>query len=235
MGLAEPVGDSNVMYLYIIEGHLMQKVNEDTPGAVKRNWKAPDGATGSKWELQYKNLTGYITGIEFKQGDFGEQCIIKIEADGEKANLQMSSDSRYFSTFAQRFKNIRLEGHVCFNAYDFEKDGKKRSGMSITQDGKKVESYFWDSIAKAPINGLPQPDNRGSGFDKDDWKMYFIQLKKFLKRHIEFELSNLAGHDPVIEKEETKMAEPVSPEQNKAFIATESTPPPPQEEDDLPF
>ena len=54
MGMAEPVGDSNVMYLYIIKGHLMQKVNEGTPGAIKREYKGSDGSSGVKYELQYK-------------------------------------------------------------------------------------------------------------------------------------------------------------------------------------
>ena len=191
MGMVERVEDSGTLYLYIIKGHLMQKVNEDTPGAVKRDWDAPDGTTGVKWELQFKNLTGFITGIEFKQSDFGEQCTIKMEADGEQANLQMNTDSRYFSSFAQRFSNIDLNKTVTLNSYDFEKDDKRRTGMSITQEGKKIGSWFWDDIGKANINGLPQPENRGEGFDKDDWKYYFSKVKKFLKLHVETQLVSM--------------------------------------------
>jgi len=228
MGMADRVEDSNALYLYIIKGHLMQKVSEDTPGAIKRDWEAGDGSTGTKWELQFKNLTGFITDIAFKTGDYGEQCLIKMTADGEKAQLQMDTNSRYFASFAQRFKNIDLSAKVTINAYDFEKDGKIRKGMSITQNEKKIESYFWDNVTKANINGLPQPINRGSGFDKDDWKMYFIQLKKFLKLHIENELVNMVPQSMETAPVQNQESNPLVEHSQKETDTTE-------EADDLPF
>ena len=228
MGMAEPMGDSNTMYLYIIKGHLMQKVDEGTHGAVKRVWEnKQDGSSGTKYELQFKNLTGHITGIDFKESDFGEQCIVKMEANGESAHLQMGLDSRYFSSFAQRFKNINLNLEVTLNAYDFEKDGKKRSGISITQDGKKVESYFWDSVTRTNINGLPLPENNGENYDKDDWIYYFSKVKKFLKAHIENEFTNISGHDEVFP---SKMAKPA----NK-LVEHSKNEPLENVDDDLPF
>ena len=226
MGMAEPMGDSNVMYLYIIKGHLMQKVDEGTPGAIKREYEGSDGSSGVKYELQYKNLEGYITGIDFRESDFGDQCTIKMSADGENAQLQIGLDSRYFATFAERFSNINLSLPVTLNAYDFEQDGKKRSGMSVVQDGKKVESYFWDKDNRKAINGVPLPENGGDGYDKDDWKYYFSKKKKFLKNHIENEFLNLVGHSAPPEKDPDKPANP---------LVEHSKNDPSPEGDDLPF
>jgi len=39
---------------------LSQKVSEDTDGAIKREYDI-DGNKGVKWELRYKNLSGFIT------------------------------------------------------------------------------------------------------------------------------------------------------------------------------
>lgn len=197
MGMAEPMGDNNTMYLYIIQGHLMQKVKEGTPGAIKREWESKsDGKTGTKWELQFKNLTGIITGIEFKDSDFGEQCIIKLESDGEKAQLQVGLDSKYFSSFGHRFSNINFSLPIIINAYDFENDDKKRvTGLSLIQDDKKLKSFFWDDISKSPINGMVQPGEDRASYDKDDWIHYFSKVKKFLKAHIEAELSNMITTD----------------------------------------
>jgi len=230
MGIAERVEDSSTLYLYIIQGHLMQKVSEDTPGAVKREWETRDGNSGVKWEIQYKNLTGMITNIAFKTGEYGEQCLIKMTADGEAAQLQIGTESRYFASFAQRFKNIDLNKVVTLNAYDFEKDGKTRKGMSITQEGNKVQSYFWDDTAKTNINGLPQPNNRGAAFDNDDWKMYFIQLKKFLKRHVETELSSMVPSTMETAPVQNQESNPLVEHSQKENKNTNEDP-----QDDLPF
>jgi hypothetical protein len=224
--MAEPVGSSNAMYLYIIQGHLMQNVKEGTPGAIEREWKSKsDGRTGKKWELQYKNLTGHITDVTFKDSDFGEQCIIKMESDGEKAQLQIATDSKYFSSFGCRFSNINFDLPVTINAYDFENENKKRmTGLSITQDGKKLKNYFWDDISKAPINGLPIPGDDSDSYDKDDWKYHFSKVKKFLKLHIETALSNMiTGDQPPATSPSKPMTERSTPE------------PSDDADDDLPF
>jgi hypothetical protein len=70
--------DANTLYLSIIGGNLSQKVEENTPGAKRREYEIKDGETGVKFELQYKNLVGKISGMEFKDGAFGEQFILSL-------------------------------------------------------------------------------------------------------------------------------------------------------------
>ncbi len=237
MSLAEPVGDSNVLYLYIIKGHLMQKVDKETVDAVKReyilNKGQPNESTGVKYELQFKNLTGFITDLQFRDGDYGEQFLIKLQEGEDKAQLQVGLNSKYFSSFAQRFKNINLSMPVVINAYDFENEkGKQLQGISMTQEGAdnkqhRVESYFWDKDKKVTINNLPLPENKGEGYDTDDWKYYFSQVKKFLKKHILEELSNLLPASQNVTESEPEVKNPL----------VEDSIPPKQEGDDsdLPF
>jgi len=201
MGLTEKI-ENNTMYLYIISGKLTQKVTADTPNAILRHYEKKDGSNGEKWELHHKNLTAFISGIEFNESEFGEQCILKMTDGKDTACLTMPTNGRYFIDFARKFSNINLEEKITINPYDFNNDGKQLTGISIVQNGKKLENYFWDKENKCAINGIVQPENNGDGFDSDDWKMYFIKLKKFLKSYIEGQMGNIC--DFAVEKEATE-------------------------------
>lgn len=238
MALTERVEGSNVLYLYIVQGHLMQRVKEDFPEAVKREYVIDKGRptekNGHKWEIQHKNLTGFIDSVTFKESPYGEQFQIKITDGAEAAILQFPTSSKYFSSFAQRFFNLDFSKQVTLNAYDFENDkGKQIAGMSVIQDGKKIGSHFWDDVSKAPINGLPLPDDRGEGFDSDDWKYHFSKVKKFLKSHVLEVIASVdtMGHASFTPKQEEDL--PTNP-----LTEHSKLPDPPEDsgaDDDLPF
>jgi hypothetical protein len=205
MGIAEvDERKSNIMYLYIIQGHLMQKVKDPTDeeislkktgGAIRRDWEK-DGKSGVKWEIQYKNLTGHLTGVEFGEHEFGDYCILKLESNGEKAHLKIVLESKYFSSFGHRFSNINFDLPLTINAYDFENENKKKmTGLSLTQEGKKLKGYFWDDIAKVPINGMVQPGEDKASYVRADWIYYYSKVTRFLKEHIESELSKMITGD----------------------------------------
>lgn len=128
-----------------------------------------------------------ITGLEFKDSQYGENLYITlVNSSGKKAKLQISVDSDYFRSFATMLKNIDLEDDVTFNAYDFEgDDGKRKRGLSITQDGQKIQGYYYDFDKKESKNGMPAVSKEDAKtYEKDDWKMYFMGVKKFLKNEV---------------------------------------------------
>jgi len=186
MALTQPIETGNVMYLYIIGGTLMQKSEQNAKGAVLRSYETSAGDKGEKWEIHHKSLTGFIEGIEFKDSDFGEQCVVKVTDGKDKAQLNLQTESRYFIDFAQKIANVDMNEPVTFSPFDFtnKETGKQIRGMSMVQSGKKIESYFYEKEKKKNINGIVEPENGGKGFKKDDWKIYFIQLKKFLVNHV---------------------------------------------------
>jgi hypothetical protein len=58
--------------------------------------------------------------------------------------------------------------------------------MEVTQQGVegkytvKVTNYFRDTDKKENINGYPNPEGDTQDYSKDDWKLYFLQARKFL-------------------------------------------------------
>lgn len=175
---------SNKIYLSIVQGTITQKVTEDTPNAKKRAYEKANGEMSEKWELQFKNVSGKITNLQFKESPFGEQFVIQLQDVDEVYVLQFPVDSKYFTDFGKKISNIDLSGEVVLSPFDFEVEGNRKTGITIYQEGTKIDNYFWNAETRESLYGFPQPKENGKGYDSDDWKMYFIEVKKFLKAHV---------------------------------------------------
>lgn len=183
------VTGSNTTYLTIIGGNLKQKVSEDTEGAKCRVYETKEGGEGVKWELTHRNISGKLVAFDFDKKDFGVTMleIVIIDEDGVKIQISTPDNSRYASDFMEKLPNIDLGQEIVFNTYDFEpKGGKRKTGVSIIQgkdaDGEpnKIGTAYYDFKSKKPLRGLPQPTGDTDEYDTDDWKMYYLQKKKFL-------------------------------------------------------
>jgi hypothetical protein len=182
-----PVISENATYFSIGGGNIVLPAEEEAEGAKLRTWDRPDGTQGSKWEYREKDVTGMITGLDFIEGKYGDNLSVSITNSNMKlAKLQLSVESDYFKSFASVIKNIDLTEEVVFNAYDFTaEDGKRRRGISLKQDGKKVQSFYYDADKKVSINDMPSVDKKtAKDYDKDDWKVFYMSVKKFLKKEV---------------------------------------------------
>jgi len=184
MSIEQVGGTDSKMYLSIIGWTLVQKVEEGSAGAKKRPYEKADGTKSSKWEISYKNLSGKITGMTFKDGDFGEQFLLQLSDSDSNYQISMTTDGRYFTDFAKKLPNLELSEDITLNPYDFTtKEGKQLRGLSVVQDGEKITSAYWDG--KKTLGGMPEVSKEDAkGYDKDDWKTYFISVKKFLKKEV---------------------------------------------------
>ncbi len=195
MGITSKREPSNILYLTVVGGNMVQAkingepVSQDTHGAISRTYKNDEGETITKWELQHSNLTGFITSLDFKESPYGEQFSITIQNGNDIAKLTMNTSSKYFSDFGKKLPNIDLEKEIIINTYDFESENdegvlKRHTGVSITQDNVKIKNAYWDG--KKTLKGFPSvSDKDRKSYDSDDWKMFFIKIKKFLKKQIE--------------------------------------------------
>lgn len=182
------VTGSNATYLTIIGGNLKQKVSEDTEGAKRRVYETKDGGEGEKWELTHRNVRGKLASFDFDKKDFGVVMleIVIIDEDGKKIQISTPDNSRYANDFMEKLPNIDLEQEIVLNTYDFEVNGKRKTGVSIVQgtnaDGEpnKISTAYFDFDKRKPLRGLPQPTGDTDEYDTDDWKMYYLQKKKFL-------------------------------------------------------
>ena len=170
-------------YAYILaDGKIRVQTEESTPGAVKREYETSDGKTGVKWELVYDKIDGLITFINFKDGDYGKQ--LQVEIDG--INLMMNTSSNFGEDLMKKLPNIDLTKHVSLAPFNFNNDkGKSVKGISVIQGDEKVKNFFWDNDTGKPVNGYPEIPEGSDKFDSDDWKAYFITVRKFLIKYIE--------------------------------------------------
>lgn len=179
--------ESGAIYLGIAKGNITAKGKKGDEGVQTREYKDDDGNVQTIYEYQYSKLNGIITKIVFRDGKFGEECRIHVTDVGEDYILTIKTDDRYFQDFAKKIPNVDLSQEVSLAPFDFEGDnGKPVRGMTIEQGGEKVLSYYYDADKKKDINGFPTVTKADrKEYDSDDWKMYFIKVKKFLKKQVQ--------------------------------------------------
>jgi len=182
-------GGGSTTYLSIIGGRLKQKVEETTEGAKIRTYEDKEGNEGSKWELTHKNVSGMLIGFGLDKKDFGVTMleIVVIDGDGLKTQIGCPDSSRYAMDFMEKLPNIDLTKEVLLNSYDFEAKnpttGKvsRKTGFSIIQGDDKISTAYFDFDKKKNLRGMPEVDQaEAADYDSDDWKVYYLQKKKFL-------------------------------------------------------
>lgn len=162
-------------YLYIINGNLCRKVDKTTEGAKLREYELPNGTKGSKYELVYRNWESKIIGLEFKEGDYGEQCYIQLE----DAIITLNTSARHFTDFASKVFSGNLADPYLFHPFDIETTTGHKKGISLQQGGVKLKNYFYDYDKKIKINGFPEVDESKKE-KKTYWKIYFAEVTEFL-------------------------------------------------------
>lgn len=197
---------SSKTYLYIIGGNICTKVDESTPGARKREFENPTTKVkGYKWEVVYRSWEGIIRSLDFRDTDYGHQ--LNIEFDD--AVLTLDTESRYFSEFAKKLPCITLSEPVEVAPFDWEPEPNKRSiGMHLIQNGKKAKNFYWDEIENKTCHGIPVPVGDTKAYKSDDWKVFYIGVKKFFIREIEkmgMSKADIAGEQDM-ENEEARDA-----------------------------
>lgn len=176
--------NQNVTYLNIVAGKLAQKSQEWEVWAIRREYETSDWKKWFKFEKYHKNVTWKITWLVFKDTDYWTQLQVKLDDD---IVLTLGTDSNYFSDFAKKLPKVDLSKEVVINPYDFEtNDWKKRKWVTVYQWWEKLTNYYYDTEAKENLFNFPTVDRKESSkYDSDDWKMYFIKVKKFLTAEVE--------------------------------------------------
>ena len=184
----------------ISDGTIRVKTTESDPLGVRRDYKLQDGTEGFKFERVYNELSGKITGVSFFEGDYGKQINITVSTEGEDdVILALNLSANYAEDIMKKLPSIDFSKEVVLKPYSFEDDKKKlRKGISVSQDDIKIKSFFHDD-KNNPINGFPTLEKDATGqtkqYDKEDWKIYFIQTRKFLVKYLEDNLLEKIDRD----------------------------------------
>ena len=185
------------IYLSVFAGKLTQNVPEGTEGATER--KNKNGRIVH--ELTYDKLTGLLTDISFRVGDYGKEIHFTVEDGIETYLLQQPFSSKVAKSIIMRLPNCDLTKDIDIHT---GWDTTKESTFSfIRQDGQTVKSKY----TKDEPNGLPPMEQiKVKGEDVWDDTKQLEFLSKMIQDDI---LPKLKA------KPEPKPApEPIDPEQD---------------------
>lgn len=145
-----------------------------------RKFEDSTGKEGTKHEIIHEAITGKITKIEFVDTDYGSLLQVTVSDFPEDIVLSMSTSMPFAEDFMRKLPNIDLKEDVVIKPYSFVPEGKDKSlkGVTILQKGEKIANHFYDG--KENCNGMPKPDGDTKKFSSDDWKIHFLQVRKFL-------------------------------------------------------
>ena len=166
----------------IADGTIRVQSEENNPDAVRRDYELKDGTKGTKFELVYNSLSGIITDIQIFNTNYGEN--LQITIDG--VILSMNITSNFADDVMKKLPNINLNKEVIFAPYSFTDDkGKLRKGVTVTQESVKLTNFFYNPETKENCNGFPVLSEDCKKYSSDDWKVYFINIRKFLRNYFE--------------------------------------------------
>lgn len=181
----------------LADGQLHERVDEDTNGATIRTKKEQDGTVvevldkddNQIYELKYPGITAMIKKIQFNEGDYGTSVHIDLEdEDDNQFILSLSCSSKYGERFMEVLPNLDLNEEVEFKPFAFRPKGStdKIRGLSVLQDGEKIESAFsikngdeWEVLVK----GYPMPDPKKK-YNTEKWKTFFAQRREWLMDYL---------------------------------------------------
>jgi len=182
MPLLKPKTNRNYVRV-LSDGSIRRKVSPDTEGAELRKWKLADGTMGETWELVYENIEGRIKKVWFSDTQFGPQVNATFTDGEDDVTLTINLQSRFADDFMKKLPSVDFSQPVALVPYSFEDDkGKRRTGITFYQDDDKLTNYFYDYDEKMAIRGFPEP--AGDEETTDDWKIYFLSVRKFLRKYI---------------------------------------------------
>lgn len=186
-------------YISISSDAILRKVvPAGTVGAKERTYetkeKNADGSfiMGTKIEKHYESVSGKITNISFVDTDYGTLLQVELTdvdtfTPSEPEILSMSTSQSFAQDFMKKLPNIDLSKEVILKPFAFTPEGKDRElkGLTVTQDGQKIEKSFYDAENKVNTMGYPVADEKLQNEKnemkrKEGWKRFFKDCEIFL-------------------------------------------------------
>lgn len=135
-------------YITILGGKFCVRVSPETPGAVARVNKM--GKTVH--EVFYDSFTGKLVNIRTRDGEYGKSWEFDFKDGAEIYTLQLSYSNSYATNILKMLPNIDLTKEMKVQPAQKIEDGKTKSSLFISQDGKTLKHAY----TKDAPNGLPQ-------------------------------------------------------------------------------
>ncbi len=183
MGFQDRTGGK---YFTILQGKFCLRVQEGTPNAVARVNKV--GKTVH--EIFHDSFTGKLLDIRTRDGEYGKSWEFDFKDGAEVYTLQLSYSNSYATNILKMLPNIDLTKEMKLQPSQKIEDGKTKSSLFISQDGKTLKHAYTKDIP----NGLPpmeQVQVKGQMVWDDSKRLTF--LEEMVKRDILPKLPKEAG------------------------------------------
>jgi len=172
-------------FLTFMSGKFVERVDENTTGAIARQLEKGPNVGTTVYELQYEGYEGQIYDVQTEAGDYGTRLHIFMDVSTEeepeaKVRISLPLSSGPAKGFLGRLPIIDFNKDVLLKGYHIKNDttGRFNSYLVPYQDGQKLESYY----TKANPNGLPDMQQikvKGSlVWDDTEQLEFFEQLIK---------------------------------------------------------
>jgi len=202
MGLGT-VNNNTGVFLSIAGGYIWNRKAEETDSnyATQEYTKA-DKTTGVRKGARYQDLTGTITGVQFKtHQEYGENINVNFEdEDGGKYIISISTNNRYSQDMMKALLKADLSKEIFVKPFDFlDKDKKRVMGISFRQNGEKINLRNEDAPSKDP--------DWFKNSTKKLIKRFFEDLTEWLVEEVEEKVCSQFSDTKAKEKSEAKTAE----------------------------
>ena len=181
------LGEQKKYLSVLADGNIHLTVTPETPGAIKREYETSDNKVGVKYELIFKDVSGYIRELAIEDGKYGKILSISISDDliVDEYVLSLGLASNYAEDILKKIKNVDITKPVIFAPWSFEDDkGKTRRGVNMIQNDVKLENFYYDKENKKNLHKFPEAEGDKAKYDSDDWVVYFTKVRKFLVAEI---------------------------------------------------
>jgi hypothetical protein len=180
--MALEISGSSAIYLAVFNGKITRRVEAGTPNANQRENK--NGKVVH--ELTYDKLSGRLSNIEFRDGDYGREIHFTLKDELDIFRLQLPYSSKVAKSIIMRLLKCDLSANLeIHTGWDKEKES---TFSYITQNGEVVKSAY----TKEEPNGLPpmeQKKMKGKEVWDDSEQLEF--LGEMIKKEIMPKLNKL--------------------------------------------
>ncbi|MCX6822084.1 MAG: hypothetical protein NTW30_04890 [Candidatus Aenigmarchaeota archaeon] len=192
-------------FLSIVGGKLVKKVESGTPGAKERVNKLGN----TVYEVAFDAWRGIVKGWSIVDSDYGKTLHVNFD------DVTLSLGGKSQSEFIKRFAGAVKDQEITVKPYDFvTDDGKRKSGLTMVQNGEKLKDFFSDYDAETHTftykNFYPVPPTSWDKMTEAQKKIYYITTEEFLQTFVANNPINNIGSDTndndiddIISKEDT--------------------------------
>jgi hypothetical protein len=170
--------ESRTTWLKLFDGSIVQEWS-NAPEGVEDIKTRVNKAKKTVYYVTYDFLEAEILDAELQSSEFGESILLTLIDAESTYRLTIQAASRYGNSFFARMHNIDLNKPVRFYPYSFvAEDGKQRTGISLSQEGTKLDWCF----PKGTVPELIEKVRAGKTTydDTDRYNFYIAEYEKFV-------------------------------------------------------